>query len=143
MGGFFRGLSQNRARTDPWSEDGRLRGRTYAIPFDDVWTQSLRIANERIRGWTVVDEDDQRGVIEVESATRLWRFVDDVHISVGLDEDAQTRVDMTSASRVGRGDLGRNPRTIGRFLRELDRALAATPAQILDATGSRAAEETA
>ena len=60
-----------------------------------------------MRGWTVTVEDDQLGVLEAESATLLWRFVDDVRISVGLDEDGQTRVDVTSASRAGRGDLGR------------------------------------
>jgi len=84
-----------------------------------------------MRGWSVVSEDDQLGVLEAESATLVLRFVDDVRVSVGLDDDGQTRVDVTSASRTGRGDLGRNPRTIGRFLRKLDRALDVQAGQIL------------
>lgn len=134
MTGLLRGFTQNRAHTDPASEDRRLRGRTYAIPFDRVWTESVHVAHERMRGWTVTVEDDELGVLEAESATLVWRFVDDVHISVGLDEDGQTRVDVASASRVGRGDLGRNPRTIARFLRVLDRALDVQASQILDPT---------
>ena len=134
LSGLVRGFTQNRAHTDPVSEDGRLRGRTYAIPFDEVWDKSVDVAQTRMRGWTVTVADDQLGVLKAESATLIWRFVDDVHISVGLDEDGQTRVDVTSASRVGRGDQGRNPRTIGQFLRKLDRALDVRSGQILDPT---------
>jgi hypothetical protein len=132
LSGLLRGFTQNRAQTDPVSEDRRLRGRTYAIPFDRVWTESVHVARERMWGWTVMSEDDQLGVLEVESATLVLRFVDDVHVSVGLDDDGQTRVDVTSASRAGRGDLGRNPRTIGRFLRKLDRALDVQAGQTLE-----------
>ena len=95
-----------------------------------------------MRGWTVTVEDDHRGVLEAESATLVWRFVDDVRVSIGLDEDGLTRVDVTSASRVGRGDLGRNPRTIAGFLRRLDRALDVQAGQILDPTLTRASGET-
>ena len=132
MSGILRGFTQNRAHTDPASEDRRLRGRTYTIPFDRVWTEAVNVARERMRGWTVTTEDDQLGVLEAESATLVLRFVDDVHVSVGLDNDGQTRVDVTSASRAGRGDLGRNPRTIGGFLRKLDRALEVQAGQIPD-----------
>ncbi len=132
MSVILRGFTQNRAHTDPASEDRRLRGRTYTIPFDRVWTEAVNVARERMRGWTVTVEDDGLGVLEAESATLFWGFVDDVHISVGLDNDGQTRIDVASASRVGRGDLGRNPRMIGRFLRRLDRALDVQAGQILD-----------
>ena len=142
LSGILRGLTQNRAHTDPASKDRRLRGRTYAIPFDKVWSESVRIAREGMRGWTVTIEDDGLGVLEAESATLIWRFIDDVHISVGLDEDGQTRVDVTSASRVGKGDLGRNPRTIARFIRTLDRALDVSAWQILDPTLTPARGET-
>ena len=35
---LVRALTQNRAETDPHSPDSGLRGRTYAISFDRVWT---------------------------------------------------------------------------------------------------------
>ena len=141
LSGLLRGFTHNRAHTDPASEDRLLRGRTYTIPFDRVWTELVHVAHERMRGWTVTVEDDGPGVLEAESATLVWRLVDDVHISVGLDKDGQTRVDVASTSRVGRGDLGRNPRTIARFLRELDQALDVQAGQILDPTLSPARGE--
>lgn len=69
------------------------------------------------------DADDVTGVIRAEARTPVFRFVDDVEIRIGLDADAQTRVDLTSASRVGRWDLGTNARRIRGFLRGLDRRL--------------------
>jgi hypothetical protein len=131
---LIRALTENTAETDPHADDRRLLGRTYAIPFERVWQAALGLADGGISRWRVVEADDQDGTIHAESKTLVFRFVDDVHISVGLDENGQTRVDLRSASRVGKGDLGRNPRTIGSFLKKLDRALDAHPGQILDPT---------
>jgi hypothetical protein len=119
----LRGLTQNRAETAVGAADPRLRGRTYAVPFDRVWGAALTLAG-RLRGWTVLHADDIEGVIRVEARTPL-RFVHDVEIRVGLDANAQTRVDLVSASRTGKADLGKNARRIGKFLRALDRDLEA------------------
>ncbi len=129
----LRGLTTNHARTDPRAADRRLRGRTYAIPFDAVWNAALALADGGLKRWRVVDADDEEGLIRAVSTTWLFRFPDDVQIVVGLDENGQTRVDLRSRSRKGRGDLGRNPRLIGHFLRALDQRLDARPEQILDA----------
>lgn len=134
MNRLVRALTENTAETDPYARDRRLRGRTYAIPFQDVWSAALALADGGLRGWTLVEADDLAGTLHAESRTLVFRFVDDVHVRITLDPDAQTRVDLRSASRVGKGDLGRNPRTIGTFLRRLDRALDAEPHQILDPT---------
>lgn len=82
--------------------------------------------------WTVVGADDETGVVDAEAKTLVFRFIDDVRIRVGLDENGQTRVDAESASRVGKADLGTNARRIGRFLRELDAALGARPEEVLE-----------
>ncbi|MFG1690665.1 DUF1499 domain-containing protein [Gemmatimonadota bacterium] len=132
--GVVQGLTENRVETDPHSEDHRLRGRTYAIPFDRVWKAALRLAAAELRGWRVTHADDESGVIQAESKTLVLRFVDDVQIDVTLDENGQTRVDLTSASRVGKGDLGKNARRVGKFLKRLDRKLDAKPGEILDPT---------
>lgn len=131
---LIRALTRNTAETDPRAPDPRLRGRTYAIPFEKVWRAALELADGGLPRWRVVASDDEEGTIHAESPTLVFRFVDDVHVHVRLDENGQTRVDLRSASRVGKGDLGRNPRTIGRFLDRLDQALDAGPGQILDAT---------
>ena len=112
-----------RAWTDPESPDRRLRGRTYAVPFTEVWRAALETAREWPR-WTVTEADARDGEIVAEARTALWRFVDDVSIRVWLDDAGATRVDLTSASRVGAADLGTNARRIARFLHALDRRLA-------------------
>ena len=122
MGRLIRALTRNRAWTDPASPDRRLRGRAYAIPFAEVWGAALDTARVTKR-WTVITADARSGVIEAEARTALWRFVDDVQVRVHLDGDGVTRVDATSASRVGGADLGTNARRIARFLHALDRRL--------------------
>ena len=118
--GLLRAFTTNRAFTDAEADDPRLRGRSYAVPFAEVWAVALDIA-QRSRGWTVVSSDPRAGEIVAEARTALWKFVDDVWIRISLDGDGQTRVDMTSASRRGSADLGTNARRIARFLHALDR----------------------
>jgi hypothetical protein len=119
-------MPTNRAATQPDHPDPRLRGRTLAVPFDRVWKEALLLAAKK-QGWTVLDADDLKGVIRAEAQTLVFRFTDDVEIRIGLDQDGQTRVDMTSASRVGKSDLGTNARRIANFLRGLDQRLARAP----------------
>ncbi len=135
---FWRALTRNRAETAEDLLDSRLRRRIYAIPFERVWQAALALAGRR-RGWRVLEADDLEGVIRAEART-LLRFVDDVVIRVGLDANAQTRVDMSSASRVGKADLGKNARRVGKFLRTLDRELGRRP-RAAAAAPRRAARE--
>lgn len=141
MNGILRGLTENRAETDPTSEDDRLLGRTYTIPFEDVWQAATGLA-KGLRGWSLWVADDQEGVIEASVRPLLFGAPADVRVRIGLDENAQTRVDLASASRTERGDLGRSRRNIGRFLRGLDQALQARPGQILDASRTATWRET-
>ena len=113
----------NTAATRPDHHDRRLRGRTYPVPFERVWQAAVGLASGGLRGWRLLEADDQRGVIRAEATTLVLRFVDDVRVQVSLDPDAQTRVDARSASRKGRGDLGTNARRLHRFFRALDRRL--------------------
>jgi hypothetical protein len=131
---ILRGLTENRAETDPASTDDRLLGRTYAIPFEDVWQAAVRLASGGLRGWSLWVSDDQEGLIEASTRPFLFGAPGDVRIKIGLDENAQTRVDLSSASRTERGDWGYSRRTIGRFIHKLDLLLEAAPGQILDGT---------
>lgn len=131
---LWRGLTEKRADTNPAHTDPRLRGRTYAIPFDRVWNACMELAGGGLPRWWIARADDQRGVIDARQKTFVFRFIDDVRIYVSLDNNGQTRVDMASRSRKGRADLGTNARRIHRFFRALDRHLEATPRQILDPT---------
>ncbi len=131
---ILKGLTENQAATDPEAVDLRLVGRTYAIPFEDVWQAALSLCAGGLRGWTVLASDDQRGVIEAVSRLPILGLEEDVRVEIQLDENAQTRVDLWSASHKNRANLRRHRRVIGKFLRGLDRRLSANPGQILDPT---------
>ncbi len=122
LNGIWRALTTNSAQTRESAEDPRLRGRTYLVPFATVWDEILGMIESHPR-WRLIRADEGKGLIHAEARTRVFRFVDDVRFKLKLDQNALTRVDMWSASRVGRGDFGTNARRISRFYRELDRRL--------------------
>ncbi len=132
MKGILRGLTENGATTDPTSEDRRLLGRTYAIPFDDVWNSAVRLVSGELRGWDLRTADDQEGIIEGNVQPLLFGSLCDVLVEVGLAENAQTRVDVRASVQGRRADFGRSRRAIGRFFRTLDRTLDVKDGQILD-----------
>lgn len=129
---ILRAVTRNFAVTAKHDADRRLRGRTYAIPFEQVWQAARSLAGGGLRGWRITDSDDYEGIIRAEARTPIFRFVDDVIIRIVLDNNAQTRVDLESVSRKGGVDFGTNARRIGRFCRMLDRKLA-QPARTIPA----------
>ena len=124
-------LTTNRAETDPWSDDPRLIGRTYAIPYEAVWRSCMSLVQKR-SGWRILKSDDLAGFIRVRCARRFFRLEDDLEIRIGLDEHGLTRVDLRSRSRTDGADLGVNARRVGRFARKLDESLDAGHGKILD-----------
>ncbi len=130
-GRLARALTTNRVETDPWSNDLRLIGRTYAIPFEAVWRSCMNLVQETNR-WKLLQADDLVGFIRVRCTTRVFRNEDDLEIRVGLDEHGLTRVDVRSHSRRRRADMGVNARRIGRFSSRLDELLDAKQGKILD-----------
>ncbi|MEO8224201.1 MAG: DUF1499 domain-containing protein [Gammaproteobacteria bacterium] len=75
------------------------------------------------KGWTLVDANEAEGRIEATAATGWVRFKDDVVIRIQPERD-QTRVDVRSKSRVGRGDMGANARRVRDYLAALRGKLA-------------------
>jgi hypothetical protein len=128
------GLTRNQAETDPHAADPRLRGRTYAIPFDRVWNAALELCGGGLKGWSVLSADDEEGSIRGQALTRLLKRPIDVRVRIGLDGNGQTRVDVAAILLNQKRDLGANVRRIHRFMEALDAKLGATTAQILDAT---------
>jgi len=138
---ILKGFTENQAFTDPADEDPRLRGRTYAIPFEAVWQASIGLGGGGLRGWSMESADDQRGVIKVRVAPMIMFPEVLVRINVSLDANAQTRVELAATSRTERGDLGRSRRLIARFVRRLDKKLKARPDQIWDVAELPVSEE--
>ncbi|NNL31537.1 MAG: DUF1499 domain-containing protein, partial [Gemmatimonadetes bacterium] len=118
---LVRGLTEKSSETSPGAEDPRLRGRTYTIPFDHVWETSLRVIRGRLRGWTVVIDNDRAGRIDALATSALRRLETEVVVRIGLDENGQTRVDVEATTRTDVRDYGRCRRLIGRFTKHLDK----------------------
>jgi hypothetical protein len=134
VSGLLRGLTRNRAETHPTSDDPRLRGRTYAIPFDRVWNAALVLCGGGLPRWSLLEADDTNGIIRAQALTRVFRRPHDVRITIGLDANGQTRVDVAAILLRSKRDLGANRRRIHSFLDRLDSKLEATAGQILDST---------
>lgn len=113
------------AQTAPASRDPRLRGRTYAVPFEAVWQAALRLTDDGLPGWSRLHADDHAGVIRATVRSRT-NARHDVEIRIGLDPDAQTRVDAHATPHVPGRDFGRAARRLHSFCCALDRALAPT-----------------
>lgn len=116
-----RGLPRVDVRTAPTHEDGRLRGRTYPIPFEDVWQAALALSDGALKGWRVISSDDHDGIITAEAHRRWPAATDRVILRIGLDRDAQTRVDAEAAAW-GETKLSphRTAKHLFRFFNELD-----------------------
>ena len=116
---FHRWMGESLADTrDPDGPEGRV----YTIPFARVWDQLLELIGRR-RSWTLAHKDEDLGMLTVNCRSLVLRFVDDLTLWIGLDENGLTRVEARSTSRVGRGDMGGNRRRIERLLGQLDVAL--------------------
>jgi uncharacterized protein (DUF1499 family) len=88
---------------------------------DDVFSAAAKLAGSQNR-WTVVKVDPQSRTLAAEARSKLWRFVDDVTITVE-EEPGGSVVNMRSRSRLGKSDFGVNAKRITSFLRRLARAL--------------------
>lgn len=121
MNPILRGMICNEASLTDDSADPRLRPIT--LPLD--LAAAIDFAERRIDAtprWRVesIDRSAPIATLHATRRTRVWRFVDDVRLTFEPDPRSRgTRVKATSRSRVGKGDLGQNPRN----LRELVAAL--------------------
>jgi uncharacterized protein (DUF1499 family) len=82
----------------------------------DAMTHSVDAA--RALGWRIVETDGIEGRSEAVATTMWFGFQDDVVIRV-RPEAQGSRVDVRSASRVGRGDVGANAKRVREFLAKL------------------------
>ena len=79
-----------------------------------VFTAADQVAHDM--GWRIVAA---AGRIEAVARTFWFGFYDDIVIRITVADDGHTQVDVRSASRVGRSDLGTNARRVSEFLRRL------------------------
>ena len=135
---FWKGLEGQDARTSADSEDPALAGRTYAIPFGTVWDAIVALASGGLKGWKLARWDDQIGIVAADVTSWPIPLAATVLISVKLDANGQTRVDMSIRNVAEEGRLPINQRRIDRFFRALDSSLAVRPDQVLVARSTTA-----
>jgi uncharacterized protein (DUF1499 family) len=80
------------------------------------------VETSKAMGWDLIETDRNQGTVEAVATTRLFRFKDDVTITI-TREGERTVVNVRSHSRIGKGDLGTNARRIRSFQRELAKRL--------------------
>jgi uncharacterized protein (DUF1499 family) len=72
----------------------------------------LAAAVRSLPRWAVTSQDAAAGTLHATRRTRLYRFVDDVHVRLEPLPGGGTRVHARSKSRVGIGDFGQNRRNL-------------------------------
>ena len=137
-GNFLRGLTHNTAVLDTGSTDPFLRPFTMK---GDIGSASKRIKEWAGKQplWSVRDvekgvnniannDGDMEGsgtkhedtgdaahslaMIHLTRTTRVFRFVDDIHLNLSEQEPGVVEVNASSQSRLGKGDLGQNARNL-------------------------------
>ncbi len=109
---WSRDWSQNHASISPTATDSELQSPVYS---DAPATVADRV-NEWVRTqsrWTVESTSESGGTIVMHLIRRtpLFRFTDDIRVRLEA-HDAGTQLSAESQSRVGKGDLGQNPRNL-------------------------------
>jgi uncharacterized protein (DUF1499 family) len=73
-------------------------------------------------GWTILLENPEAGQIEAVDITPMLRFRDDIVVRIRAHGKG-SRIDIRSASRLGRSDLGMNAKRIRKFIRYFNQEL--------------------
>ncbi|HYC37986.1 MAG TPA: DUF1499 domain-containing protein [Usitatibacter sp.] len=88
------------------------------VPLPPREAMQKAIDAARSLGWEVVASDAAAGRIEATDTTAWFGFKDDVVVRV-RPEGAGSRIDVRSASRVGKSDIGANAARVREFLGKL------------------------
>ena len=77
---------------------------------------------EKLPRWQLTQRDEGTGEVTLHfvRTTRLARFADDITVRISPDETGSI-LRAESRSRIGKGDLGQNPRNLRELLEAVDR----------------------
>lgn len=126
-----RDLTTNHAQLVDESADPLLRPVTLPHAPDEVAESIMSWVTKR-PGWTVESLGGKGELkLHLTRTTRIMRFTDDIHVRL-IPVDEQTRVEAESQSRIGKGDLGQNPRNLRELTNALLKGETFTDGQLLD-----------
>jgi len=110
----------NDVKTGATPEYPDIQPQRFNQPFEKVFDAALSAA--QAMEWDMRETNREQGIIEAVATTRLFKFKDDVTVTVTREGDAVV-VNVRSKSRVGKSDLGTNARRIRAFQAELAKRL--------------------
>ena len=121
---WSRDFVQNRAATDVNAANAALRPIQANVDPADM-THIIEEAVSQLNGWRIESQivSETRVEIILTRTSRMLRFVDDVTVMIEPTADGCS-VNATSQSRVGKGDLGQNPRNLAELLTAIRERLA-------------------
>ncbi|QDU98674.1 DUF1499 domain-containing protein [Lignipirellula cremea] len=110
-----------------WSRDFTTNTAAMDSPLESSQSPAalaamVRSAVDELPRWSLVEEDttDQASRLHFTRTTALFRFVDDIRVTI-TPTATGSQLTARSQSRVGKGDLGQNPRNLQELLTALDR----------------------
>lgn len=112
----------NDVKTGATPEYPDLQAQHFKTDPNKVFDAALAVA--RATGWEVVTANavppatSKTREIRAVATTRLWRFKDDITISIDPEGEGSI-VNVHSQSRIGKGDFGANARRIRQFQADL------------------------
>jgi len=110
----------NDVKTGETPQYADLQPQHFNQPYDRVFAVAL--ATAQALGWEITAQDRNQGEIHAVATTLVFRFKDDVTITISHDGQGAV-VNVRSHSRIGKGDLGTNARRIRRFQAELAKGM--------------------
>jgi len=104
-------LNTHVAETIEGSPFPELRPRSYTLPADALFAK-VKEAIARLPRWEIVESKDDTRQLHAVVTSGLFRFKDDVTVSVVPRPGGKPQVTMRAVSRVGKGDLATNTRHV-------------------------------
>ena len=121
---WSRDFVQNRAATSADAANAALRPIKADVPPGQVARLIEEVVDD-LRGWQIESQSESETRIQfmLTRTSRLFRFVDNVTVRIEPTADGCV-INATSQSRVGKGDLGQNPRNIAELFSAIRKRLA-------------------
>lgn len=104
----------------PTPKSARLNAGYAREPRDMIDVAARAVS--KLPNWSLVNSEDN--VLRAVRTTRLLRFKDDVTVKAHPGSGSgHSRMELHSASRVGKSDLGQNPRNLRELVGALEKEL--------------------
>ena len=105
--------------TSPQDKDAFFHPRRYSRPKQEVVQTVLEVIKS-LSDWRLEEHRENQGLIRASRSALFPPSAQDINIYVVQGLDGVTKLEMTSQSRGGKADFGRNKRNIKEFLACID-----------------------